>query len=517
MRRFPPLHPIFLALLPVLSLYSHYLGAYEWAEIQPSALVAVGVGAVAILPGLILFRNLRKAAILATVALAGGLFYVRLFDTMGGTPVIGPLLAHHRIALPLYLFVVLGTAWWLWRTKRRLDVVTPLANVITLGMLLLPAGQLAWFFATHRVESPDPAAAVAADPNLASATRPAQPPDIWYIILDRYGSQATLQDVCGDDNQEFYDYLTARGFFVAQESFSNYPRTPLSLASSLNFEYLDEVAAKAGEDSPDWRWVYERIRHHKVGAFLRSQGYRRIHSGSWWWPTREDPRADENLAYGAPPYGALVLTELSVLAALRLQFNLELADQDLQQYNRLQYKFARLGELPRQQSPKFVFAHVIAPHPPYVMRADGSYRDWREVASHSEEALYCDQLLAVNRLVRGLLDRILAESAVPPIILLQSDEGPWFKSLGRPGIDFTPETITPRQLKIKSGILNAYHLPGIDPDALYPDITPVNSFRLVFSHYFGARLEPLPDRVLSYESESRPYRFKDVTARVRQK
>ena len=42
--------------------------------------------------------------------------------------------------------------------------------------------------------------------------------------------------------------------------------------------------------------------------------------------------------------------------------------------------------------------------------------------------------------------------------------------------------------------LNAYHLPGAKKDWFYDGITPVNSFRLVFNHYFGTHYSYLPDR-----------------------
>jgi len=44
-------------------------------------------------------------------------------------------------------------------------------------------------------------------------------------------------------------------------------------------------------------------------------------------------------------------------------------------------------------------------------------------------------------------------------------------------------------------ILNAYALPGVDPaQALYPSISPVNSFRVVLNRYFGTDLPLLEDR-----------------------
>ena len=48
-------------------------------------------------------------------------------------------------------------------------------------------------------------------------------------------------------------------------------------------------------------------------------------------------------------------------------------------------------------------------------------------------------------------------------------------------------------------------------DKLYPSITPVNSFRLVFNHYFGTNFDMLADE--SYITSSS--RFTKVTDRLR--
>ncbi len=57
-------------------------------------------------------------------------------------------------------------------------------------------------------------------------------------------------------------------------------------------------------------------------------------------------------------------------------------------------------------------------------------------------------------------------SDTPPIIIIQGDHGFWS------GVNLP--------------ILNAYHLPGEAAELLYPTISPINTFRLIFDNYFGA-------------------------------
>ena len=65
-------------------------------------------------------------------------------------------------------------------------------------------------------------------------------------------------------------------------------------------------------------------------------------------------------------------------------------------------------------------------------------------------------------------------------------------------------------LKERLAILNAYYLPGVDSLPLYPAITPVNSFRVVFNEYFGTAFDLLPDKMF-YAPWNFPFQYDDVT------
>jgi hypothetical protein len=61
----------------------------------------------------------------------------------------------------------------------------------------------------------------------------------------------------------------------------------------------------------------------------------------------------------------------------------------------------------------------------------------------------------------------------------------------------------------RMGILSACHIPGVRADALRPDLSPVNTLRLLFNARYGADLPLLPDRAL-FSSYARPYDFREV-------
>jgi len=100
------------------------------------------------------------------------------------------------------------------------------------------------------------------------------------------------------------------------------------------------------------------------------------------------------------------------------------------------------------------------------------------------------------------LEAILSESARPTIIVRQGDHGPG-AMLDWADVDNT-------YLKERMPILNAYYLPNNGDIHLYDSITPVNTFRVIFNHYFGTDYELLDDKSY-FPTLSRPYAFINVT------
>ena len=59
-------------------------------------------------------------------------------------------------------------------------------------------------------------------------------------------------------------------------------------------------------------------------------------------------------------------------------------------------------------------------------------------------------------------------------------------------------------------ILNAYYAPEISKNQFHENITPVNSFRIIFNEYFNGNYEILEDRNY-WNNADAPWDFHDVT------
>ena len=122
-------------------------------------------------------------------------------------------------------------------------------NYVSVAMVLFPLITIGRFWYTAIDDAPQPWSSYIAKNEFPQSLSSANPPDIYYIILDGYGRADVLQEIYNHDNTSFTSALTERGFYVGDESQSNYLRTSLSITSALNMEYINFTA-----DLADFSW-----------------------------------------------------------------------------------------------------------------------------------------------------------------------------------------------------------------------------------------------------------------------
>jgi hypothetical protein len=508
MKRWPPISPFLLALVPVATFYERYFGSYPLADLLSTggALLALS-GAIFLLAWLLL-RRAHAAAILAWACLAVFFAYYPVLEALWPGPA-SPTPPAHAGALALLLAAVAWIGRRLRRSTGQLENPNRILTIMSLGMLLVPAVQLAQRHADPAETGGSARHAEAALP--IASRRPHPLPNVYLIVLDRYADRDTLSRRFDLDNTAFYQALRDRGFYVAEHSRSNYLKTAQSLASLLNFEFLDGLTDELGREHSDWHPLYERIRNHAVARFLRSQGYRYVHAGSWWWPTRDNPHADVNVnPYRLPPE-VLDTARRSPLYPVAAWLQLPLFDMRMQQWLRIRHQLGELRRMAATTEPTFFFAHMLVPHDPHIFDEDGSFVTWEKDFRGGEEDSYRRQVLYMNREIGTLIDHILAVSATPPVIVLMSEEGTFPVRYRDDVLHFDWRHATPAELREKTGILHAFYLPCGRADELHSALSPVNTFRVIFNACFGADLQQLPDLVFAHTVEHRPYDFFDVT------
>jgi hypothetical protein len=344
--------------------------------------------------------------------------------------------------------------------------------------------------------------------------------DIYYIILDGYPSSNVLQEYYNYDNQKFIDNLKNQGFYVASKSRANYPTaTFLSLASSLNMEYVNYLTDIIGEGAtPNDRDVpYEMIDNNKIAHFLKSRGYKFITFSSGWGATNENSYADLDIKGS---YSSLSSEFFQVFA--QSTFLREVYRRLNNTYGRREkilFIFDGLSKLHKIKEPKFIFAHIFAPHPPWIFGPKGEPVAESKLEFDgniwTQKQPFLNQLIYLNNRVEMLIDEILLNSDIPPIIIFQGDHGTassWSYDPGIAEVIRSFEEVPDKLLRERLNILNAYYLPMGGQQLAYDTITPVNTFRLIFNYYFDSDYKLLEDKNY-YSKWDKPYVFMDVTNR----
>ncbi len=511
----PTLYPFLFGLYSILALLSTNTGKVFARDIVRSTacIFVVLIGLFVLL--WVLFRSPERAALACLVN-------TFLFFSFGHVYGLGMQNLPVNVFLAVWAAIAILGTWWVLRKTRAPWRFTQMLNIFTIILVLLPAVNIAFravkdtgrAVSVSGAEWPDGGEQLIAaqNPSIpkpvagpASRTAQTEQPDIYYLILDGYGREDVLRDLYAYDNSAFVQALQERGFYVAEESHSNYSSTLLSLSSSLNTGYLDVSDLTSRTGAADNSPLTQLIMHSYVRAFLEARGYQTVAFNNNYSVSGPDG-ADLVVSSGGMNNFEfqLVDTTLLMLAGYRLY-----ADAARQA---VQTSLERAPTLRDPNTPRFIFVHVLSPHPPFLFGPNGEKLPFFGYAGDGSsfyggpekyKPLYAGQLTYLNELVLQTIDRLLVDTDHQPVIIIQGDHGP-AAYLDAPGGPCVRERIS---------ILNAYYLPGKGNAGLYPGITPVNTFRVILNAYFDANLGILEDRAYLSPLEL-PYQLEDVTDRL---
>ena len=500
-----PFHPYLLAVFPVTALYATNLYGAFLVDAGLTLVMVLGVAVTTTLVMRFAFRTKERAAIAASYLLALTFGYKSLHNAVNMA--LGAYVRQRYILLVWGLAVVVGLVW-LHRAQLKDNKVTRFLNLFstTLVIVSLLSIGVARMSSLSIIGSVDPAHFVGEQEKIT--LRPPVPPrDIYYLVFDRYGDNQTLRSRFGYDNRPFYDSLRERGFYIVTESRTNYPSTLASMSCALNMKY-HEMGEQAEDVSVRENQYYQLFQNHRVGKLLKNKGYKYYYVGNWRDLMRWNNTADVNYRLAlSPSEFARALFATTPLANV---FTCVYPKYALRRLEAAQNMVSYEG-------PKFVHAHFLLPHPPWMFDKDGSKLTRTQRTSRSNVENYRNQLMFANKRILEMIDAILDKSTIAPIIVIQADEGPLLWGMSR-------DKDRLARIRMRTGIISAFHLPEVDAaEVVPPTISPVNTFRLIFRNYFGADIPILADRTFYPEHTTmfghldwtKPNRFIDVTKQLR--
>ncbi len=484
-------------------------GIRAWDLIFPLAF-ALPIGVVGWLAAGLAVRQVPSRSVLAGILTAVVLFGGRAARAIS---VLG-LVPWGELAFSVLLPVGLLGLWAYWRPSMPWGIVRFL-GVGGMILVLLNAAAMRPIFWEAPVRPSDSSVSNELD---AIDQAGAELPDIYFILLDSYSGQRSLREIYDLEISPFLDSLRTFGFEISQASHANYTSTFLSMASMLEWDYLDALLATHSSDDQDRSAVYALLHDNATTRFLKEQGYRVKFYRSSYPPLRSSPTADIHVPpWTLAEFEVTWLSQTLIFGAIRGFCRLVSCGEEGPPFapdaaSDHEAKFRALVAPEGTHAPEFHLAHFLLPHEPFVFRADCSHREtsyWPSAITEENESrirvMYSEQVQCTNRKILEAVRDILSRKGARPIIILQSDHGYARFPDGRPRpIDQVPAD----RVRERFDIFAAYLLPeGVSID--YPGITPINAMRSIFSAVFDLDLPPLADRSY-WSSFERPYDFTPV-------
>ena len=517
-----PFFVLIFSVYPSLTLLSTNIREVEWSVVVRPLLFSLVGTAVLLILLQFLFKNWMKASLVTSAILVFFFSYGHItrlltdrFDPALNTPI-------QIVVYLVFVALLVAAVRWIVRKGFRVDTWAAPANIVALVLILFPILQISGFALgigpKEDVSSltPTPDVNIGADEGtpatnpVSTSSDPGQYPDVYLIVLDGY-SRADTMKALGYDNSEFLKSMEDLGFYVAQCSRSNYRHTLLSMSSTFSMDLLWRAIPNSGPTDQNAEPLYERLVHNPVRSDFEQRGYTTVafQTGYLWdqWTDADhymtqpvNTNGDSSIVSSITPFEYIFLKSTAVYPFIE---NSPLAIQ--RYYGHYQQINYTLDELPKVVTsipgPKFVYAHIMAPHTPYIFLPDGSLNtDSRfyntETGTPSNPQLqaegYINNVRYLNFRMLAILDDIIKNSKVPPVIIVQGDHG---------------YVLEERRFNN----LMAFYFPNGGNASLYPTITPVNTFRLVSNLYFGTDL-PLRNDVSNESDIGHPYLQKRAPA-----
>ena len=490
--------PLLFSIFPLLSIYFTNIGELYFTQIVSLLIIILFSTLILLVIAKVVFKDNNKVILF-------GFLIVTLFFSFGHVRELFREwdIVFYKLSIlgPIYIVMFFLIFYFLFKSKRNLEKTVRVMNILSVCLFSIVVIRIV----AYNISANDNRLNLSTsndfqvENNEGLNKHNEQYPDIYYVILDGYANSGILKDVFNFDNSSFDNALEERGFYIASNSRCNYVTTFLSLAATLNMKYItylkDDLGVETRSKVPN-----HMILNNNVIKYLKNKGYKTINFSSGWGVTNNMFTYDYNFSE-TKRIGEFTTTFLQTTILLPAINYFAVGTYTAN----VLFSFDNIDKLDIRD-PKFVFAHIVCPHPPYMFDENGGKvptdiklnNNWEE----AEKKYYLGQLKFVNKKTKELIDRILNKSD-NPVIILQADHGSAFlgKNWENPSDEFIRE---------RSKILNAILLNNKGKKSLYPEISSVNTFRVVFNNVFNDNFELLGDSTF-FSTYDKPYDFINVT------
>jgi len=334
----------------------------------------------------------------------------------------------------------------------------------------------------------------------------ASKPDVYYLVFDSYPGSEFLKSDMHYDNTYFDSALTQRGFNVEKNPRSNYNRTIFSLSSTLNFQYLKSLKENAGASPKEYSLARLSIEYSAVPKFFQKLGYDFYNLSIFDFP--DHPALYRESFLTLPEKDVLLFNTILGRIKNDILWNFTVwlnrnkpketkppnLDEEFADDKKRQLEFNNIVsdsvvKIPAIISikPKFIYAHLYLPHPPFFYNAKGEPNDLNYILTDEslmDRDLFISYLQYTNGQIIRFVDSIQKLSSNPPVIIIQSDHG--FRDF-KGGAPYSP---------LYFDNYSAFYFPDREYNEIYDSMTNINTFPVLLNKYFGTKIPMQKDSIV---------------------
>lgn len=494
-----PSFPFYVALIPLFYVWhkmNEYFGLVEWRYGLNFLFKVLLAGLFVLLIGKLLFKKWVNAGVYTAFCLIAFIHWGLFHDALKSLP-IPEFFSSYKFLIGLLFISLLIFAIYLSRKRTNLVRFSRYLNVLYTVLLFieliktigaLPGNNQYSYLQSMQKKTPH-----YKDLNLNMT----HAPDIFWIVLDEYASTKSLNQHLNFDNKEIDSLLVANGFFIVQDSRSNYNLTPYSIASELDMNFLVSSQQRESLEVIDMLKARNAASHAQFPKILHRNGYTIKNLGLI------------DIFKSEAPYGQLfedmdqgIFENETFLKRFYDQIwwnfrdywpfgpdSLEIRETKLKSLRINQKNYSALLEEIQTGSskPRFVYSHILMPHGEYLVDRFGNERIPLpyEYLLDISDSLYIDQTIFVNTWIRSIVAKVNQDTGRPKVVIIQGDHGRRTQ---------TPSSKIPILTDEKSfQNLNAIYFSDNDYSKVYNNLSSVNTFRIVLNKYFATNLSLLYD------------------------
>lgn len=322
-------------------------------------------------------------------------------------------------------------------------------------------------------------------------------PDIFFIVLDMYPSQNVLLDFFDFNNKKFLDSCESLGFIEYPNSLSNYSNTLYSLTSTLNMRYYNFNEMSFAE-------IDLRMNDNEVVKYLKNRGYNYYLFENGYFSKPKDKKdtyiiagEKNNIISNRPsPDNDFLLFFLnkSIFSPILNKLNFTAASVYRQ---RIYSVFNKFNSISKKEGKKFVFAHILSPHPPILFEENGGHIFYNDSKFNKEK--FIGQIKFINNKTISLLNELISiKSGRDKVIIIQGDHGSR-SFLANSNISFKEPWVRERL-----GNLNMIYFSNLENKKVkekFGYTSSVNTFISLFNNIFKDSLMLKPELIYIYNDD----------------